>query len=145
MIEVLQLKSGMSVNKMVKGSEESKGWSGEDLRGRRGGASVQAKEIMEKAKLKMLKKVVESEMEKEDEEEAKLKSSRPPAFPHIGPSVRKKQERKKLMGYTCAECDDYQALKFEGWSKHEIECELNKNSRHRAQFKPSLTPPRFKL
>ena len=39
MIEVLQLKSGMSVNKMVKGSEESKGWSGEDLRGRRGGAS----------------------------------------------------------------------------------------------------------
>ena len=37
----------MSVNKMVKGSEESKGWSGEDLRGRRGGASVQEKEIME--------------------------------------------------------------------------------------------------
>ena len=144
----------MSLNKMGKGSEESKGWSGEDFRVRRGGASVQEKEkmedkqerkTMEKAKWKMLKKVVEDEMDKEDEEEAKLKSARPPPFPHIGPSVRKKQERKKLMGYTCAECDDYQALKFEGWSKHEIECDLNKNSRHRAQFKPSLTPPRFKL
>ena len=66
----------MSLNKMGKGSEESKGWSGEDFRVRRGGASVQEKEIvedkqerkrMEKAKWKMLKKVVEDEMDKEDD------------------------------------------------------------------------------
>ena len=67
-----------------------------------------------------------------------------PAFAHIGPTVRKKEERKKLYGFDCRECQEYYQQKLEeGLSKDQIMKILNKCSRHRGLFKPPLTPEKF--
>ena len=65
-------------------------------------------------------------------------------FAHIGPTVRKKEERKKLFGFDCRECQEYYQQKLEeGQSKDQIIKILNKCSRHRGLFKPPRTPEKF--
>merc|ERR1712025_845608 len=67
-----------------------------------------------------------------------------PAFAHIGPTVRKKEERKKLYGFDCPECQEYYQQKLEeGLTKDQILMLMNKCSKHRGLFKPPLTPERF--
>jgi len=67
-----------------------------------------------------------------------------PMFAHVGPVVRKKEERKKLFGFDCRECQEYYQQKLEeGLTKDQILNILNKCSRHRGLFKPPLTPEKF--
>ena len=67
-----------------------------------------------------------------------------PNFAHIGPVVRKKEERRKLNGYSCPECDEYYQQKLEeGLTKDQILQLMNKCSKHRGLFKPPLTPEKY--
>ena len=67
-----------------------------------------------------------------------------PTFAHIGPTVRGKEERKKLLGFDCRECQEYYQSKLEeGWTKDQILTHQNNCSRHRGLFKPPLTPEKF--
>ena len=67
-----------------------------------------------------------------------------PDFAHIGPVVRKKEERRKLNGYSCPECDEYYQQKLEeGLTKDQILQLMNKCSKHRGLFKPPLTPEKY--
>jgi len=67
-----------------------------------------------------------------------------PQFAHVGTAVRKKEERKKLFGFDCRECQEYYQQKLEeGLTKDQILNILNKCSRHRGLFKPPLTPEKF--
>ena len=50
-----------------------------------------------------------------------------PMFAHVGPVVRKKEERKKLFGFDCRECQEYYQQKLEeGLTKDQILNILNK-------------------
>ena len=83
-------------------------------------------------------------MELEDKEDVENRDPAVPTFAHIGPTVRKKEERKKLLGFDCRECQEYYQSKLEeGWTKDQILMHLNKCSRHRGLFKPPLTPEKF--
>jgi len=94
--------------------------------------------------LKTVKTRVELEMEEEDKEAVENRDPEVPTFAHIGPTVRKKEERKKLLGFECRECQEYyQALLEEGFSKDQILARINDCSRHRGLFKPPLTPEKF--
>ena len=65
-------------------------------------------------------------------------------FAHVGPTVRGKEERKKLFGFDCPECQEYYQQKLEeGLTKDQILMLMNKCSKHRGLFKPPLTPERF--
>ena len=67
-----------------------------------------------------------------------------PQFAHIGPVVRKKEERRRLNGYSCPECDEYYQQKLEeGLTKDQILQLMNKCSKHRGLFKPPLTPEKY--
>ena len=67
-----------------------------------------------------------------------------PDFAHIGPVVRRKEERRKLNGYSCPECDEYYQQKLEeGLTKDQILQLMNKCSKHRGLFKPPLTPEKY--
>jgi len=67
-----------------------------------------------------------------------------PSYAHVGPAVRGREQRAKLLGFDCPECADYYRLKLdEGLSKEQILLILNKCSRHRGYFKPPLTPEKF--
>ena len=67
-----------------------------------------------------------------------------PKFAHVGPTVRGKEERKKLLGFDCPECQEYYQQKLEeGLTKDQILMLMNKCSKHRGLFKPPLTPERF--
>lgn len=67
-----------------------------------------------------------------------------PKFAHVGPAVRGKEERKKLYGFDCPECQEYYQQKLEeGLTKDQILMLMNKCSKHRGLFKPPLTPERF--
>ena len=67
-----------------------------------------------------------------------------PKFAHVGPTVRGKEERKKLFGFDCPECQEYYQQKLEeGLTKDQILMLMNKCSKHRGLFKPPLTPERF--
>ena len=54
-------------------------------------------------------------MEEEDREMDNEENRDPevPNFAHIGPTVRKKEERKKLLGFDCKECQEYYQGKLE--------------------------------
>ena len=83
-------------------------------------------------------------MELEDKEDVENRDPAVPTFAHIGPTVRKKEERKKLLGFDCNECQEYFQSKLEeGWTKDQILMHQNKCSRHRGLFKPPLTPEKF--
>ena len=98
----------------------------------------------EAAKMKRVRQEVEREMEKEDQEALEKIAKGVPKFPYNGPVVRKKRDRKKLLGYECHECKDYYKQKLEeGCSKEEVQVLMDKCSRHRGLFRPPLTPPRF--
>ena len=67
-----------------------------------------------------------------------------PQFAHIGPVVRKKDERRRLNGFSCPECDEYYQQKLEeGLTKDQILQLMNKCSKHRGLFKPPLTPEKY--
>ena len=94
--------------------------------------------------LKTVRTRVEVEMEEEDREAVENRDPEVPTFAHIGPTVRKREERKKLLGFECRECQEYyQALLEEGFSKDQILTRINDCSRHRGLFKPPLTPEKF--
>uniref|UniRef100_A0A8C6XC10 DNA endonuclease RBBP8 n=1 Tax=Naja naja TaxID=35670 RepID=A0A8C6XC10_NAJNA len=59
-------------------------------------------------------------------------------FPHIE-VVRKKEERRKLTGHTCKECEIYYA----GLPEEEREKKLATCSRHRSRYIPPETPENF--
>ena len=62
-------------------------------------------------------------MEEEDREMDNEENRDPevPNFAHIGPTVRKKEERKKLLGFDCKECQEYYQGKLEdGCTKDQI-------------------------
>ncbi|XP_034981442.1 DNA endonuclease RBBP8 isoform X1 [Zootoca vivipara] len=59
-------------------------------------------------------------------------------FPHIE-VVRKKEERKKLPGHTCKECEIYYA----DFPEEEREKKLGACSRHRSRYVPPDTPENF--
>ena len=85
-------------------------------------------------------------MEEEDREMDNEENRDPevPNFAHIGPTVRKKEERKKLLGFDCKECQDYYQGKLkDGYTKDQIVQMMNDCSRHRGLFKPPLTPDKF--
>ena len=57
---------------------------------------------------------------------------------------RKKEERRRLNGYSCPECDEYYQQKLEeGLTKDQILQLMNKCSKHRGLFKPPLTPEKY--
>ena len=94
--------------------------------------------------MKTVRTRVEEEMDEEDKEAVENRDPAVPTFAHIGPTVRKKEERKKLLGFDCRECQEYYQSKLEeGWTKDQILMHLNKCSRHRGLFKPPLTPEKF--
>ena len=67
-----------------------------------------------------------------------------PSYAHVGPAVRGRQQRAKLLGFDCPECADYYRMKLEeGLRKDQILMNLNKCSRHRGYFKPPLMPEKF--
>ncbi|XP_057555676.1 DNA endonuclease RBBP8 isoform X2 [Hippopotamus amphibius kiboko] len=70
---------------------------------------------------------------KDDERETSLQN-----FPHIE-VVRKKEERRKLLGHTCKECEIYYA----GFPAEEREKKLAACSRHRFRYIPPSTPENF--
>jgi hypothetical protein len=59
----------------------------------------------------------------------------------LGPSVRKKEERKKLNGYTCKECEDY--YRTRDLTEDELKGRLKACSRHRSKYSPVKSPPYF--
>ena len=67
----------------------------------------------EAAKMKRVREEVEKEMDREDKEAVEKNAKAMPNFPHFGPVVRKRNERKKLLGYECHECKDYYYQKLE--------------------------------
>ena len=80
-------------------------------------------------------------VDKHEDKDNRLKG---PGFAYIERTVRSKERRKQMNGYTCRECEDYYNMKLdEGFSKAEILKILNKCSKHRGAFKPPLTPERF--
>ncbi|XP_077364796.1 DNA endonuclease RBBP8 isoform X2 [Festucalex cinctus] len=81
--------------------------------------------------------------EEEDEQEAPETSPRVhkmlhPTFAHVA-VVRKKDERRKLKGTTCKECDVY----YNHLPEEEKEKKLSECSRHRHRFIPPSTPENF--
>ncbi|XP_054527872.2 DNA endonuclease RBBP8 isoform X6 [Pan troglodytes] len=70
---------------------------------------------------------------KDDERETSLQN-----FPHIE-VVRKKEERRKLLGHTCKECEIYYA----DMPAEEREKKLASCSRHRFRYIPPNTPENF--
>lgn len=70
---------------------------------------------------------------KDDERETGLQN-----FPHIE-VVRKKEERRKLLGHTCKECEIYYA----DIPAEEREKKLASCSRHRFRYIPPNTPENF--
>ncbi|XP_010637014.1 DNA endonuclease RBBP8 isoform X2 [Fukomys damarensis] len=70
---------------------------------------------------------------KDNERETSLRN-----FPHIE-VVRKKEERRKLLGHTCKECEIYYA----GMPAEEREKKLASCSRHRFRYIPPNTPENF--
>ena len=76
-------------------------------------------------------------MEVEDKEDVENRDPAVPTFAHIGPTVRKKEERKKLLGFDCHECQEYYQSKLEeGWTKDQILTHRNKCSRHKCTQDP---------
>ena len=102
----------------------------------------------EEAFLKKIKTRVEEEMEIEDKKGLKgiKKNNDPPIpkFAHICTSVRKKEERKQLMGFECKQCEHYyQSRLDDGFTIDQVEEMKNRISKHRGLFKPPRTPERF--
>ena len=102
----------------------------------------------EEAFLKKIKTRVEEEMEIEDKKgiEGINKNNDPPIpkFAHICTSVRKKKERKQLIGFDCKQCEHYyQSRLDDGFTNDQVEEMKNRISKHRGLFKPPLTPERF--
>ena len=106
----------------------------------------QADTNMEKA-LKMSREAAERDVESvETNKENVVNGPGPakPTFAHVIPTVRKKEERMKLYGFDCPECEEYYQQKLEeGFTKDQILDLMNKCSRHRGLFKPPLTPEKF--
>merc|ERR1719445_207374 len=103
---------------------------------------------MEKHKAKMKETALKPDKKDDDEDivDVSCSDEHPPKpmFAHVGPVVRKKEERKKLFGFDCRECQEYYQQKLEeGQSKDQIMKILNKCSRHRGLFKPPRTPEKF--
>ncbi|KAI8764538.1 RBBP8 [Biomphalaria glabrata] len=61
-------------------------------------------------------------------------------FPHVQ-VVRKKDDRKKLEGFSCQECYEY--YKNSGLSDEAMKQKMNECSRHRAKYIPPSTPEHF--
>ncbi|XP_051796689.1 DNA endonuclease RBBP8 isoform X2 [Acanthochromis polyacanthus] len=87
----------------------------------------------------------EEEEEEEDDDEqdlcensARQSKARHPTFPHVA-VIRKKDERRKLKGTTCKECEIYYAHLPE----EEKQKKLSACSRHRFLYIPPCTPENF--
>ena len=73
----------------------------------RGGAGDNAnlEPLAGQSVMKKIKSKVEMEMDEEDKREGVERKGRAvPSFSHFGPCVRKKDERKKLLGFECEQC-----------------------------------------
>jgi len=98
---------------------------------------------------KVTNKIVESDRKwrigtEQEAEVDPFENKRRKEFAYVGPTVRKREERMKLKGYDCAECREYYRSKLEdGYTEEQIEAIINKCSRHRAVYKPPLTPEKF--
>jgi len=58
--------------------------------------------------------------------------------------VRGRDERKKLRGFDCYECEEYYKSKLEeGYSEEQVQKMMNDCSKHRGKYKPPLTPEKF--
>ena len=61
-----------------------------------------------RALMKKIKSKVEMEIDEEDKREGVERKGRAvPSFSHFEPCVRKKDERKKLLGFECKQCEEY--------------------------------------
>ncbi|XP_057680748.1 DNA endonuclease RBBP8 isoform X2 [Corythoichthys intestinalis] len=84
----------------------------------------------------------EDHEEKEDEQESPglspVRKTRHPTFAHVA-VVRKKDERRKLKGTTCKECEIY----YMHLPEEEKQKKLSECSRHRHLFLPPNTPENF--
>ena len=59
-------------------------------------------------------------------------------------TIRKKDDRKKLHGFSCYDCEDYYNSKLsEGFTEDQVKKLMNDCSKHRSKFKPSRTPEQF--
>nr|XP_030698462.1 DNA endonuclease RBBP8 isoform X3 [Globicephala melas] len=74
---------------------------------------------------------------KDDERETSLQN-----FPHIE-VVRKKEERRKLLGHTCKECAIFYYQYYADFPAEEREKKLASCSRHRFRYIPPNTPENF--
>ncbi|XP_059977759.1 DNA endonuclease RBBP8 isoform X3 [Lagenorhynchus albirostris] len=74
---------------------------------------------------------------KDDERETSLQN-----FPHIE-VVRKKEERRKLLGHTCKECEIFYYQYYADFPAEEREKKLASCSRHRFRYIPPNTPENF--
>ena len=94
--------------------------------------------------LKKIKTRVEEEMEIEDKNNNKNNDPPIPKYAHICTSVRKKEERKQLIGFDCKQCENYyQSRLDDGFTNDQVEEMKNRISKHRGLFKPPRTPERF--
>jgi len=65
-------------------------------------------------------------------------------YAYVGPSVRKREDRAKLKGFDCHECEEYYRGKIEeGFTEEQVAKLMNDCSKHRARYKPPLTPEKF--
>ncbi|XP_061661806.1 DNA endonuclease RBBP8 isoform X2 [Syngnathoides biaculeatus] len=85
----------------------------------------------------------EEEEEEDDEQEApenspRVRKMQHPTFAHVA-VVRKKDERRKLKGTTCKECEVY----YTHLPEEEKQRKLSECSRHRHRFIPPSTPENF--
>ena len=95
------------------------------------------------------KEATKKRRRRDDDDEAPPPPRPPPPPPkpfvqpyHRGP-VRKKQDRAKLPGHSCKQCEAFLAAACKGLSKEDQDFLRDKCSRHRAHFKPPKTPPGF--
>jgi len=84
----------------------------------------------------------QSNVSKDDNNDVPTTNS--PKYAYVNNPVRGKEERKKLKGFDCRDCEDYYNGKLEeGYTEEEVDKLINECSKHRAKYKAPLTPEKF--
>ena len=90
---------------------------------------IEEEKKKEAAKMKRVRQEVEREMEKEDQEALEKIAKGVPKFPYNGPVVRKKSDRKKLLGYESKNARTYTSRSWRRgvqMSKEEVQVLMDK-------------------
>ena len=135
--------------KLTRGSNR-RGQGGFDTGGGRGGRgegrggagdNANLEPLAGQSVMKKIKSKVEMEIDEEDKRGGVERKGRAvPSFSHFEPCVRKKGERKKLLGFECKQCKEYYKSKLEeGLTQDQILQMINNSSRHQGLCKPPLT------